>query len=98
MMHRQSHLIFTDVPAPADLRSVYKLAEKAGTVFDSRCVVADFAKEASGGWLFIEAGPGSCAATAHETVFKTVAARLRGEIRPTPSNNVGGIFEEAERP
>lgn len=82
-------------PAPADLRVLSEMAGRLGVAFRSRCVVADFAREARGGWLFIEAGPGSCAGTAHEAVFKAVAARLRGEVRPAPSDDVGGIFEEA---
>jgi hypothetical protein len=82
-------------PAAVDLHALLELAHLVGAAFRSRCVVADFAREARGGWLFIEAGPGSCAGTAHEAVFKAVAARLRGEICPVRSDAVGGIFEEA---
>lgn len=79
-------------PAAADLDTLFQLAQRIGGAFQSRCVVADFAREAKGGWLFIEAGPGSCAGTAHEAVFKAVASRLRGEDFPVPPNPVGGTF------
>jgi hypothetical protein len=80
-------------PAAADLRLLADLAGQVGTAFRSRCVVADFAREAGGDWLFIEAGPGSCAGTAHEAVFKAVAALLRGEVRPARADWAGGFFE-----
>jgi hypothetical protein len=80
-------------PARADLGVLSGLARRVGSAFRSRCVVADFAREATGGWLFIEAGPGSCAGTAHEAVFKAVAGRLRGELQKVQSDAVGGIFE-----
>lgn len=54
--------------------------------FTSRLVVADFARDVSGAWWFNEAGPGSCAGTAHEAVFKHVASRLLGE----PESSRGG--------
>ncbi len=79
-------------PAPDDLRTLRELAQWVGAAFRSRCVVADFAREARGGWLFVEAGPGSCAGTAHETVFKSAAARLRGEELAVPPSPVGGLF------
>ena len=37
-----------------------------------------------------EAGPGSCAGTAHENVFKSVAARLRGEFGDLRGDHLGG--------
>lgn len=80
-------------PTTNDLRELADLARRVGKAFRSRCVAADFAKEESGGWLFIEAGPGSCAGTAHETVFKAMAGRLRGDRVHVQSNAVGGIFE-----
>jgi hypothetical protein len=80
-------------PTRADLRTVRELAGRVAGAFRSRCVVADFARRADGGWVFIEAGPGGCAGTAHEGVFKAVAARLRGEHRPARPDPVGGIFE-----
>lgn len=79
-------------PSAAGLRELYEMGTKVGSAFRSRCVVADFARETDGGWLFIEAGPGSCAGTAHEAVFKAVAARLRGDSPNTISDNVGGTF------
>jgi hypothetical protein len=77
-------------PAAADLRLLSEMARRVAGAFRSRCVVTDFAREARGGWLFLEAGPGSCAGTAHEGVFKAVAARLRGDVSPVPSDDVGG--------
>lgn len=79
-------------PAAEDLRELKGMARRIGTAFSSRCVVADFARSKKGHWLFIEAGPGSCAGTAHEHVFKSVAAKLLGELLPIPVNAVGGLF------
>ena len=59
-----------------------QLAGTVGSAFRSRLVVADFARGQDGRWWFIEAGPGSCAGTGHEAVFKAVARRLRGEAAP----------------
>jgi hypothetical protein len=80
-------------PSQEDLRTLREMASRVAKAFSSRCVVADFARLAGSEWVFIEAGPGSCAGTAHEDVFKSVAARLRGENRPVPPNSVGGLFE-----
>src|SRR5262249_18373126 len=80
-------------PAAADLRMLSTLARRVGSAFRSRCVVADFARDVERQWIFIEAGPGSCAGTAHEAVFKAVATRLQGEATPVPPNAVGGVFE-----
>jgi ATP-grasp domain, R2K clade family 3 len=80
-------------PSPGDLRILEDLARLVGSGFRSRCVVADFAREVRGGWLFIEAGPGSCAGTAHEGVFKAVAARLGGVDWSVRGDAVGGLFE-----
>jgi hypothetical protein len=77
-------------PTPNDLTVLAELAGRVGSAFRSRCVAADFARESGGGWLFIEAGPGSCAGTAHEGVFKAVAARLAGSERPFKTDQVGG--------
>lgn len=80
-------------PSTPDLEQLGDMARRCATPFRSRCVVADFARETSGGWLFIEAGPGSCAGTAHEAVFKAVAERLRGNDGWTSSgDDVGGPF------
>jgi hypothetical protein len=43
---------------------------------------------------FVEAGPGSCAGTAHEGVFKAVAARLCSEPLSIRPSAVGGTFED----
>jgi hypothetical protein len=80
-------------PSPADLRTLAELAACVGSAFRSRCVAADFAREAGGGWLFIEAGPGSCAGAAHEGVFKAVAARLAGNEWSLRADKVSGILE-----
>src|SRR5258708_21338705 len=82
-------------PSKADLGLLATLAGRVGGSFRSRCVVADFAREVGGEWTFIEAGRGSCAGTAHEEVFKAVAARLRGERSTVRPDAVGGIFEGA---
>jgi hypothetical protein len=79
-------------PSIADLRKLENMAREVGRAFRSRLVAADFAREISGEWTFIEAGPGSCAGTAHEGVFKAVASRLRGEDTPLRSDAVGGVF------
>jgi hypothetical protein len=80
-------------PSRDDLRELRALAGRVGAAFRSRCVVADFARRKRGGWVFVEAGPGSCAGTAHESVFKAVAARLRGETRAVAASPAGGAFE-----
>jgi hypothetical protein len=82
-------------PAAEDLRVLSELGQRVGAAFRSRCVVADFAREVRGSWLFVEAGPGSCAGTAHEAVFKAVASRLRGKVHPAQFDGVGGVFESA---
>jgi hypothetical protein len=45
-----------------------------------------------GNWIFIKAGTGSCAGTAHEQVFKSVASRLSGEHDAFVQNRTGGVF------
>jgi hypothetical protein len=80
-------------PTDSDLRLLSDLAARVGSAFQSRCVAADFAREIGGQWLFIEAGPGSCAGTAHEAVFKAVASQLRGEVSAVRCDAVGGTFE-----
>jgi hypothetical protein len=79
-------------PSPADLETLEALARRVGGAFRSRLVVADFARDARGGWVFIEAGPGSCAGTAHERVFKSVASRLRGDHDAFTGDGTGGVF------
>jgi hypothetical protein len=68
-------------------------AAEVATLLHGRRAVgvwADFARGIDGRWRFIEAGPGSCAGTAHETVFKAVARRLRGTEVTFPGDAVGG--------
>jgi hypothetical protein len=77
-------------PLGADLRVLAQFASRVGAAFRSRLVAADFARRCDGAWCFIEAGPGSCAGTAHEAVFKAVASRLRGESLPLAADAVGG--------
>jgi hypothetical protein len=77
-------------PSAADLATLRVLAGEVGSVFRSRLVVADFAHGADGRWWFLEAGPGSCAGTGHEAVFKAVARRLRGEEPELQPDAVGG--------
>jgi hypothetical protein len=79
-------------PSQADLRTLETLARRVGSAFLSRLVVADFARDVRGDWIFIEAGPGSCAGTAHEQVFKSVASRLRGEHDRFAGNDTGAVF------
>jgi len=79
-------------PSPSDLRTLAAISRRVGSAFRSRLVVADFARDVRGNWIFIEAGPGSCAGTAHERVFKSVASRLRGEHDRFTGNDTGGVF------
>jgi hypothetical protein len=79
-------------PSPDDLAELRRLAGQVAVAFRSRLVVADFACGVDGRWWFIEAGPGSCAGTAHEMVFKAVARRLRGEVVEAQGDSVGGLL------
>jgi hypothetical protein len=91
-------------PSADDLALLADYAARVGRAFSSRLVAADFARLAppttgrtpgvgattTPGWSFIEAGPGSCAGTDHEAVFKAVARRLRGEEPDLEGDAVGG--------
>lgn len=77
-------------PTADDFTLLAHLASRVGSAFRSRCVVADFARLAGGGWSFLEAGPGSCAGTAHQAVFKAVASRLQGIARSLHADDTGG--------
>ncbi len=79
-------------PDGADLNALKSAAGEVGRAFSSRLVAADFARGADGGWWFIEAGPGSCAGTDHERVFKAVARRLVGERETWGGDDHGGLF------
>ncbi len=81
-------------PSAEDLATLREQANKVGAVFRSRLVVADFARGRNGPWWFIEAGPGSCAGTEHEAVFKAVARKLRGEVPALPGDRVGGLLHD----
>jgi hypothetical protein len=74
----------------SDLSELHHLAAAVGSAFRSRLIVADFARDRDGRWWFIESGPGSCAGTSHESVFKLVARRLRGEEGDFVGDAVGG--------
>jgi hypothetical protein len=91
------HLALVSRPAGFPLSSddraeLRRLAGEVASAFHSRLVVADFARGIDGRWWFIEAGPGSCAGTAHEAVFKAVARRLRGEQAEVATDTVGGML------
>lgn len=77
-------------PSAADLALLRGMAGGVASAFRSRCVAADFARAVGGSWWFIEAGPGSCAGTAHEQVFKAVARRIGGEAADFEADAVGG--------
>jgi ATP-grasp domain-containing protein len=87
------HVVRTPVGLPLsenDTLLLRTMCRDVATAFRSRLVVADFARGEDGRWWFIEAGPGSCAGTDHEAVFKTVACRLRGEDVALAGDRVGG--------
>jgi hypothetical protein len=77
-------------PAPGDLAELRRLAGGVAAAFGSRLVVIDFARGLDGRWWFIEAGPGNCAGTGHERVFKAVARRLRGDQAVLEADTIGG--------
>jgi hypothetical protein len=77
-------------PTAADVAILRHLAREVASAFHSRLVVADFARDRDGRWWFMEAGPGSCAGTGHEQVFKAVARRLRGEAVELQVDALGG--------
>jgi hypothetical protein len=77
-------------PSAGDLKVLRQAARAVASAFRSRLVVADFVRGVDGRWWFVEAGPGSCAGTAHEAVFKAVARRLRDEQAGLEADAVGG--------
>jgi len=79
-------------PSSADLRTIAQLARQIAVPFSSRLVAADFVRDRSGGWYFLEAGPGACSGTAHKMVFKAVASRLVGRGIGLPPDAVGGLL------
>ena len=76
----------------ADLSRLRDLSRQVALAFRSRLIVADFARDNTGAWWFIEAGPGSCAGTGHQAVFGVVVNRLRGEEPNWQGDDVGGRF------
>jgi hypothetical protein len=81
-------------PSDTDLRTLRDYAGRVGPAFSSRLIAADFARLSSGGWVFIEAGAGSCAGTGHEGVYKAVASRLMGVSSTFESNETGALFKD----
>jgi hypothetical protein len=81
-------------PSDADLRVLVSFAVQVGSAFHSRLIAADFGRLSNGSWSFIEAGPGSCAGTEHEAVFKAVAGRLKGESIDVRGDAVGGLLTD----
>lgn len=77
-------------PKNQDLSLLADLGREIGSAFTSRLVAADFIRDRRGAWHFLEAGPGAASGTAHETVFKFVAEKLRGGQAILPPNAVGG--------
>ncbi|MEL6106737.1 MAG: ATP-grasp domain-containing protein [Planctomycetota bacterium] len=80
----------------SDLKLIQRTATSVGQCFRSRLVCADFVKLVNGQWVFLEAGPGSCAGTGHEQVFKAVALRLAGEASSAFLSTYGGTFTRVE--
>lgn len=79
-------------PASEELASLRTVARAVAAPFRSRLIAADFARLRHGGWSFIEAGPGSCAGTDHERVFKAVASRCCGRAFDFDADAVGGLL------
>lgn len=77
-------------PTADDLAVLRRQAAAVASAFRSRLVAADFARGRDGTWWWIETGPGNCAGTAHEKVFKCVASRLKGERVEFAGDAVGG--------
>jgi hypothetical protein len=77
-------------PSAADLAILRCMAGEVASAFRSRLVAADFARGRDGRWWFIEAGPGSCAGTGHQRVFKAVVRKLRGESASLQADALGG--------
>ena len=77
-------------PTPHDLSLLAELAGKIGAAFNARLIAADFLRDRCGGWHFVEAGPGAVSGTAHESVFKFVAEKLRGGQAELHADRVGG--------
>ena len=83
-------------PSMSDLELLERYARHIGRAFDSRLIVADFARDKKGAWWLVEADNGSPAGTAHEAVFKSVAERLDGRPVRRFSDTVGGTMDLLE--
>jgi hypothetical protein len=79
-------------PGEAELATIADYARQVAAPFSSRLIGADFVKDRSGEWHFLEAGPGACCGTAHETVFKAVAGKLTGKDTTLVADGVGGLL------
>jgi hypothetical protein len=79
-------------PSADELRVPSRMAGEVRSAFHSRLLVVDFARGVDDCWWLIEAGPGSCAGTAHEAVFKAVVQRLQGETAELQSGVTGGLL------
>ena len=77
-------------PSQQELRLLRGYSSSLGKLFRSQLITADYAKDRSGVWHFLEAGPGACSGTAHEVVFKAVARTLRGELTSWHGDACGG--------
>ena len=80
-------------PSKDDLRTLCQRAAAIATAFSSKLVCADFARTITGEWYFLEAGPGSSSGTAHEGVFKSVAAKIMGRNAEIQQDETGGLFD-----
>lgn len=77
-------------PQANDLALLSNNATQVGSAFSSRLIAADFVRDRSGKWHFLEAGPGAVAGTAHEAVFKYVGDIVQGGKPSLHGDAVGG--------
>ena len=84
-------------PSKDDLALLHDLATRVASPFRSRLIVTDFVCDKKGAWHFLEAGPGAVAGTAHEGVFKHVAAKLIGQQSDLEGDDVGGPLDGETR-
>jgi hypothetical protein len=77
-------------PSKGDIELLRDLAAQVASLFRSRLIVADFVRDKNRLWHFLEAGPGAVAGTAHEAVFKHVAAKLIERPSELEGDHVGG--------
>lgn len=79
-------------PNDLEFERIKDASRGIGSVFSSRLIAADFACDTCGRWHFLEAGPGACSGTAHESVFKAVATKLVGQQLDLQFNTTGGLL------